>query len=87
VVTPGGGLPFVVDFEQGEMGHEPRRRGAVPVLLAGFEEDAVAGADRLDRTAAHLAEADAFEDLDRLAVRVRVPGGASAGRELDAVRA
>ena len=36
---------------------------------------------------APLAEADAFEDVDRLAVRMRVPGGARAGREVDAARA
>ena len=34
--------------------------GAVPVLLAGLEEDAVAGTDHLDRPAAPLAEADAL---------------------------
>ena len=65
------------------MGHEAVRRGAVPVLLAGLEEDAVAGADDLDRAAAPLAEADALGDVDRLAVRVGVPGGARAGREVD----
>ena len=35
--------------------------GAVPVLLAGLEEDAVAGPDHLDRPAAPLREADALE--------------------------
>src|SRR3954451_3514766 len=66
------------------MDHEAVRRGAVPVVLPGFEEDAVAGADLLDRAAFALAAADALEDEDRLALRVRVPGGAGAGGEVDA---
>jgi hypothetical protein len=45
------------------VGHEPRHRGAVPVLLARREEDAIAGTNDLDRPAAPLAEADAFEDV------------------------
>ena len=61
-------------------------RGAVPVVLAGLEEDAVPGADLLDRAALALAEADALGDEDRLAVRVRVPGGSRAGREVHARR-
>ena len=60
---------------------------AVPVLLAGLEEDAVAWADQLDRPAAALADADTFEHPDRLSVRMRMPGGAGAGREVDAARA
>jgi hypothetical protein len=55
-------------------------RTAVTGFLAWLEEDAVAGADDLGRAAASLAEADAFGDPDRLAVRVRVPGGARAPR-------
>src|SRR5437763_14059389 len=69
------------------MGHEAVRSRAVPVLLARLEEDAVAWADHLDRAAAPLAEADAFEDVDRLAVRVRVPRGTRARSEVDAARA
>jgi hypothetical protein len=34
-----------------------------------------------------LAEADAFEDPDRLPVRVHVPGGAGTGCRVDAARA
>jgi hypothetical protein len=49
------------------------------VFLARLEEDAVAGADHLDRPAAPLAEADAFEDVDRLAVRMRVPRARATG--------
>ena len=53
----------------------------MPVVLAGFEEDAVAGADHLDRTALALAQADALGDVDRLTVGVGVPGGAGARGE------
>src|SRR6266511_3810989 len=70
-----------------DVGHEPRRRGAVPVVLARFEEDAVAGADHLDGAALALAEADALGHPDRLSVRVRVPGGARRRGEVDAGRA
>jgi hypothetical protein len=49
-----------------------------------WEEDAVAGADDLDRAVLALAQADAFGDEDRLAVRVGVPGGAGAGGEVHA---
>jgi hypothetical protein len=51
----------------GDVGHEAVRGGAVPVVLAGLEEDAVAGADLLDRAALALAEADALGDEDGLA--------------------
>ena len=56
----------------------------MPVLFARLEEDAIAGADDLDRAAAPLREAEALEHEDRLAVRMRVPGGARARREVDA---
>jgi hypothetical protein len=57
------------------------------VVLAEFEEDAIAGADEFDRASATLAEADACGDPDRLPVRVRVLGGARAGCDVDAPRA
>ena len=57
--------------------------GAVPVVLAWLEEDAVAGPDHLDRAAFALAEADALADPDRLPMRMRVPGAASAGGEVN----
>src|SRR5262245_40413955 len=76
VVEPGDAVALVVDLDQRQVGHEPRRRGAVPVLLARLEEHAVARPDDLDRAAAPPAEADALEHEDRLAVRVRVPRGA-----------
>jgi len=58
---------------------EPLRGGAVPVLLAGLEEDAVSRADHLDRPAAPLGVADTFEDVDRrpfgwVCQAVRAPG-------------
>ena len=61
VVAPGRGVAFLVDLDHRDVGHEAVRRRPVPVLLAGLEEDAVAGADHLDRPAAPLAEADALE--------------------------
>src|SRR5690242_2958190 len=82
VLAPGHGAAALVVLLHGDVGHEAIRSGAVPVLLAGFEEDAVAGPDDLDRAAVALAAADALGDEDRLAVRVRVPRGAGAGREV-----
>ena len=61
--------------------------GAVPVILAGLEEHAVAGTDHFDRAAAVLREADAFDHVDRLPVRMGVPGGTCARREVDAAQA
>ena len=87
VVAPRRGVAVVVDLEHRDVRHEPVRRSAVPVLLARLEEDAVAGPDHLDRPAAPLREADALDDEDRLAVRVRVPRRARPGREVDAARA
>jgi hypothetical protein len=68
------------------VGHEAGRRGAVPVILARLEEHPVTGADHLDRGAAPLREADTLEDVDGLAVRVRVPGRPRARCEVDAAR-
>src|SRR4051812_10671299 len=72
----------VVVLLHGEVDHEAVGGGAVPVVLAGLEEDAVAGADLFNRAAFALAAADALGDVDRLAVRVGVPGGARTGREV-----
>src|SRR4051794_26327008 len=83
VLAPGDGGAAVVDLLHGDVHHEATRGGAVPVVLARFEEHAVAGADLLDRAAFALATADALGDEDRLPVRVRVPGGAGAGGEVD----
>jgi hypothetical protein len=63
--------------------HEAVGRRAVPVVLAGFEEDAVARADGLDLPALAPAAAHTLGDEDRLPVRVGVPGGARARGEVD----
>ena len=59
------------------------------MLLARLEEHTVTRLDDLDRAAAALCAADPLEDVDRLPVRMGVPGGARAGREVhpDGVRA
>src|ERR687888_2669173 len=72
VVAPSRALAFVVDLEHRKMSHKAHGCCTVPVVLAWLEEDAVAGADHLDRTAAPLREADALGDPDRLPVRMRV---------------
>ena len=40
VVAPRGRYALVVDLDHRQVGHEPVRRGTVPVLLARLEEDA-----------------------------------------------
>src|SRR3954470_621118 len=82
MLAPGDGAAGLVVLLHGDVGHEAVRGGAVPVVLAGLEEDAVAGADLLDRPALALAQAEALGDEDRLAVRVGVPGGACARGEV-----
>jgi hypothetical protein len=62
--------------------HEAVACRAVPVVLAWFEVDAVAGADGLDAAAFALAEANALGEVDGLAVRMGVLGGPGAGREV-----
>ena len=86
VVAPSGGVALVVNVDDRDVGHEAVRRGAVPVLLLGLEEDAVARPDDLDRLAAALAQAHALGDEDRLAVGVGVPRGPGARSEVDAAR-
>src|SRR4051812_38776223 len=66
-----------------EVRHQACRCGTVPVVFPRLEEDAVAGAYDLDVAALALAEADAFGDPEGLAERVRVPGSARAGCEVD----
>src|SRR5438132_1045619 len=64
VVAPRCGVAVLVDLEHRDVRHEPCWRGAVPVLLARIEEDAVAWANHLDWPAAPLRAPDAFEDVD-----------------------
>src|ERR1044071_573469 len=81
--APLDGAAAVIGELHREVRHQACGCGTVPVVFAGLEEDAVAGADDLDVAALALAEADAFGDPDRLAERVSVPGGARAGCEVD----
>src|SRR5436190_11331874 len=84
VVAPAGGAALLVDLLHRDVRHEAVGRGAVPVLLAGLEVDAVAGVHHLDRAAAALAAPDPLGHVDGLAERMRVPGGAGARREVHA---
>src|SRR5437868_4783975 len=83
MAAPGDRAAGFVSQLHRDVRHQPCRRGAVPVVLAGLEEDAVAGPNHVDRAAFALAEADAFGDPDRLAERVGVPSRAGARREVD----
>jgi hypothetical protein len=82
VLAPGDGAAGLVVLLHRDVDHEAVRGGAVPVVLAGLEEDAVAGADDFDRPACALAESGALGDVDGLAVWVGVPGGPGAGGEV-----
>jgi hypothetical protein len=82
VIAPGDRAAGLVVLLHGDVEHEAVGRGAMPVVLARLEEDAIAGADDLDRSALALAQADALGDEDRLAMGMEVPGGACAGREV-----
>src|SRR6201999_2577126 len=53
-------------------------------VLSGLEVDPVTWTDLFDRSAFALASADPLGDVDRLAERVGVPGGAGARGEVDA---
>jgi hypothetical protein len=67
---------LIVAFVDREVDHEPVGCCTVPVLLVGLEEDAVPGADGLDRPSVALAQTYARGDEDGLAERVAVPMGA-----------
>src|SRR5579864_8193362 len=84
VDTPGDDVAVLVCLLDCDVRHEPGRCGAVPVVLTRLEEDTVPGPDHLDRATLTLAKADTFGDPDRLPMRMRVPGSARAGREVDA---
>jgi hypothetical protein len=74
VLAPVGGLVCVVDLVDREVDHHPVRGGAVPVVLARSDVDAVPGADDQDGLAAALDQADALGGEQALAQRVAVPG-------------
>src|SRR4051794_27923965 len=81
VVEPGDDLAVLVGFLHGNVSHEPGGGGSVPVLLAGLDVDHVARTDLLDPAATSCDESDAVCDVQRLTLRVVVPGGAGTGRE------
>src|SRR5207245_3736971 len=68
-------------------GHEVVDCRAVPMPLARGRGDDVARANLDDLPAAGLHQADSFADVERLAQRVGMPGGAGAGSEVDRVDA
>ena len=61
VLAPRDGAALV-DFLHRYAGYEAVRGGAVPVVLAGLEEHAIARANHVDRSAAALHESDALGD-------------------------
>src|SRR6266704_3185698 len=74
-------------FRNGDMRHRGRRCGAVPVLLAGWKPDDIAGTDFFDRSALALRPAKAGRDDEGLTERMGVPRGAGAGLEGDVTTA
>src|SRR5438132_11840515 len=87
VIAPCRVVPLVVDVEHREVGHESRRRRAMPMFLARLEKDAIAWTDHLDDSNAALRQAETPSDDSGLARGVPVPGGSCARREMDAARA
>src|SRR4051794_10411900 len=86
LLAPGRAVALLVNLEQREVSHEAVGSGAVPVLLTRLEEDAVTGADELDRSAAPLREANTLGNVDGLPAGVGVPGRAGTRGEVDAAR-
>jgi hypothetical protein len=80
VLAPGCAVPLIIDLKHGKVSHEAVGGGAVTVLLAWIEEDAVAWVDDLYWAASPLASANALGNVDRLAIGVGVPGGVGARR-------
>src|SRR5216684_7620907 len=74
-------------FRNSDMRHRGRRCRAVPVLLAGWKPDDVAGTDFFDRSALALHPAKARRDDEGLTERMGVPRGAGAGLESDVTTA
>jgi len=84
---PLGFVVLIVDLLYRKMSHELMGRRAVPVVLSGLEEDPITGVNHLDGTAPQLDDPESLRDPDSLSVKMRVPGGAPAGREVDGERA
>src|SRR5215211_7974108 len=66
VLAPGNRAARVVGLLHGYVGHEAVWGGAVPVVLAGLKEDAVARPHHLDGPATALAEPHTLGDVDVL---------------------
>src|SRR5215471_20760297 len=73
--------PFGHSVADGQVHHECAGGRAVPVPLAGGGRDRVAGPDLLSHAAAGLDQARTLGDMQHLAGRVTMPGGAGTGRE------
>lgn len=83
MLAPRRAAAFVIDVQHRKVGHEPVGGGAMPMVFAGFAEDAVTRANLLDRSTATLAPPDTLGDVDRLAVWVGMPGGAGTRCEVN----
>src|SRR6185312_1131854 len=79
VLEPAGLRALGDGFEHRQVFHEVVRRGAVPVLLAGWGVDGLSGMHLDDLAAAGLHQRDTGGDVQRLPDRVRVPGRVRAG--------
>src|SRR5438270_11017613 len=82
MITPSSGVSFIVHLLHRDMRHEPVRHRAMPVLLARLKEDTVARPDHLYPVTSPLTKAGAFEDPDRLPVRMLVPRRPRPGGEM-----
>src|SRR5712675_1004175 len=79
---------FAVErFRNSDMRHRGRRCRAVPVFLAGWKPDDIAGTDFFDRSTLALRPAKAGRDDEGLTERMGVPHGAGAGLEGDVATA
>src|SRR5882757_10914850 len=74
-------------FRNSDMRHRGRRCRAVPMLLAGWKPDDIAGTDFFDLPALALHPAKPGRDDEGLTERMGVPHGAGAGLEADATAA
>jgi hypothetical protein len=66
VLAPGDGAAGVVNFLHSHVGHEAIRRRSVPVVLIGLEVDGFPWPNLLYPSAAALAKAESFGDMNRL---------------------